>query len=47
MIFAGLWEGWREPDGGVLRTFAIMTTDANVTMRQLHDRMPVILESGA
>jgi putative SOS response-associated peptidase YedK len=47
MVFAGLWKGWRDPDGEVLRTFAIITTDANATMRQLHDRMPVILEPGA
>ena len=44
MAFAGLWEIWRPPNGEKLRTFAIITTDANATMRQLHDRMPVILE---
>ena len=32
------------PDGEVLRTFAILTTSANGTMSQLHERMPVILE---
>ncbi len=42
--FAGIWEAWRAPDGEVLRTFAILTTTANGTMAQLHDRMPVILE---
>ncbi len=44
LAFASLWEGWRGPDGEALRTFAILTTAANATMRQLHDRMPVILE---
>ena len=44
LVLAGLWEGWRSPDGEVVRTFAIMTTDANATMRELHERMPVILE---
>lgn len=44
LAFAGLWEGWRSPDGETLRTFAILTTAANMTMRQLHGRMPVILE---
>ena len=44
-MLAGLWEGWRAPSGEVLRTFAIITTNANPPMRQLHDRIPVILEA--
>ena len=44
MALAGLWEGWRSPDGETLRTFAIVTTDANMSLRELHDRMPVVLE---
>lgn len=44
MAFAGLWEGWRDPDGTVLRTFTVLTTTANDTMRPLHERMTVILE---
>jgi putative SOS response-associated peptidase YedK len=44
LAFADLWEGWRSPDGEVLRTFAIITTTANADMAVLHDRMPVILE---
>jgi len=44
LAFAGIWEGWRAPDGEVLRTFAILTTAANEEMSALHDRMPVILE---
>jgi putative SOS response-associated peptidase YedK len=44
MAFAGIWEGWRGEEGGeVVRTFAIVTTDANATMRTIHERMPVIL----
>nr|WP_256367003.1 SOS response-associated peptidase [Acidisphaera sp. L21] len=43
VTFAGIWEGWKAPDGEVMRTFAILTTSANGTMSQLHDRMPVIL----
>ena len=44
LAFAGLWEGWRSPNGETLRTFTIMTTAANGTMAGLHSRMPVVLE---
>jgi putative SOS response-associated peptidase YedK len=44
LAFAGLWEHWRSDDGEIVRTFAIITTDANAPMRTVHDRMPVILE---
>ena len=44
MAFAGLWEGWRGADGTVVRTFTIVTTEANATLRPLHTRMPVVLE---
>ena len=44
MAFAGLWEGWRGPDGSVIRSFTIATTSANATLRPLHERMPVVLE---
>jgi putative SOS response-associated peptidase YedK len=44
LAFAGIWEGWHNPDGEALGTFAIITTTANADMARLHDRMPVILE---
>lgn len=41
--FAGLWTIWHGPEGEVLRTCTIITTEANSTLRDVHDRMPVIL----
>lgn len=41
--FAGLWERWQAPEGEMLETCTILTTDANSTVAQVHDRMPVIL----
>jgi putative SOS response-associated peptidase YedK len=40
---AGLWEHW-EQDGNVIESCTVLTTDANDLMRDLHDRMPVILQ---
>jgi putative SOS response-associated peptidase YedK len=42
--FAGLWDAWKEPDGGWLISYAIITTDANELMEPVHNRMPVILK---
>ena len=44
MALGGLWESWTQPDGGLLRSYAILTTDASVDMAGLHHRMPLILE---
>ena len=40
---AGLYERWRSSDDEVLDTCTIITTDANETLRPIHDRMPVIV----
>ena len=45
--FAGLWATWHGPDDHLLRSCSIITTAANDTMRELHDRMPVILDPEA
>ena len=41
--FAGLWETWRDPEGKVVPSCTILTTEANDLLRPIHDRMPVIL----
>ncbi|MFC1936234.1 SOS response-associated peptidase [Chloroflexota bacterium] len=45
--FAGLWEIWHAPDGSVLKTANIITTEPNALIAKLHNRMPVILPKGA
>lgn len=41
--FAGLWDRWKDPAGGVLESFSIVTTTPNELAATVHDRMPVIL----
>ncbi|MGD8275136.1 MAG: SOS response-associated peptidase [Thiohalocapsa sp.] len=43
---AGLWERWRQEDGELLESCTIIVTDANSLVRDIHDRMPVILNEG-
>lgn len=43
IAFAGLWECWRDREGGEIDTVAILTCAANATVTPLHDRMPVVL----
>lgn len=43
LIFAGLWDHWQAVDGAVLESCAVVTTEANQFMSEIHTRMPVIL----
>ena len=40
---AGLWDEWARGEGEPLRTCTIITTAANEFMRNMHDRMPVVM----
>ncbi|MBI3128500.1 MAG: SOS response-associated peptidase [Candidatus Tectomicrobia bacterium] len=41
--FAGLWERWEGPGGAVIESCAILTTEANRFLKNIHPRMPAIL----
>ncbi len=41
--FAGLYDTWQDPGGADRPTYTIVTTNANVLVAPVHDRMPVIL----
>lgn len=40
---AGLWERWKSPAGKTIFTCTVITTKPNELMKNIHDRMPVIL----
>ena len=46
-VLAGIWENWKEPISSEwIRTFAIITTDSNELVADIHHKMPVILAPG-
>lgn len=44
LLMAGIWDEWERP-AGLIRSFAILTTSANASVSEVHDRMPVILNT--
>jgi putative SOS response-associated peptidase YedK len=40
---AGLWESWTSPEGEIIETCTVLTTEANDVVGPVHHRMPVIL----
>jgi putative SOS response-associated peptidase YedK len=43
VAFAGLYDTWTNEEGEGLRTFTIVTRDADEYMARLHNRMPMVL----
>ena len=41
---AGLWEKWKSPIGNTIFSCTIITTTPNELIKDIHDRMPVILQ---
>lgn len=44
MAAAGLWEGWKQPDGSWLKTYSIITCASAGRQARLHPRIPAILD---
>ena len=42
--FAGIWDRWKDPSGGWIKTCSILTTTPNAVTSAVHDRMPAILD---
>jgi putative SOS response-associated peptidase YedK len=42
--FAGMWDRWKDPRGGWIKTCSILTTTPNSVTSAVHDRLPVILD---
>ncbi|MEL7533419.1 MAG: SOS response-associated peptidase [Bacteroidota bacterium] len=45
--FAGLYDVWRSPEGKNIYSYTVITTEPNELMLDIHDRMPVILDTAA
>ena len=43
LALAGIWEAWQGPGGEVLETCAVLTREAEGRVREIHERMPVIV----
>ncbi|WP_423802287.1 SOS response-associated peptidase [Neobacillus sp. SAB-20_R2A] len=41
---AGLWDKWKSPEGQSVFSCSVITTAPNELMKDIHDRMPVILK---
>lgn len=44
LAFAGIWDRWRNPQGQIVTSFAIITRDADAKISSIHHREPVMLE---
>jgi len=44
---AGLWENWNSPDGSIIKSCTIITTTPNDLLKDIHNRMPVILSESS
>lgn len=45
LYMAGIYDTWESPDGSYIPSLGIITTPANSTVGEIHDRMPLLLSS--
>jgi putative SOS response-associated peptidase YedK len=43
LALAALWEQWRDPNGELIRSFAVLTRSAEGLLKDIHNRMPCVL----
>lgn len=43
LIFAGIWDVWKNENDQEIHSFSVITTRPNAEMSEVHNRMPVIL----
>lgn len=43
-VMAGLWDRWQEPEGQIITSCTIITTEPNALMAPIHNRMPAMLD---
>tara|TARA_B100000886_G_scaffold336655_1_gene295861 strand:- start:461 stop:1099 length:639 start_codon:yes stop_codon:yes gene_type:complete len=42
----GIWSKWTSPDGTEIESCCVLTTEPNTLVKQLHNRMPVVIPNG-
>jgi len=42
--FAGIWDRWISPQGNIVYSCSLITAPANEYLKEIHERMPVILD---
>ncbi len=47
VALAGLWDTWKSPEGRVVQSCTIITTEASEATKAFHHRMPVVLSPEA
>lgn len=44
ILFAGIWDSWKDNNGNIVNSFSIITREANKTLYHIHERMPVTID---